>query len=51
MGIGTRVNNYWCGDGTITGVEGNYAQVEWDSGLVNEAILGYRVDLLRVIDK
>lgn len=48
--IGTRVNNYWCGDGTVTGVEGDYFQIEWDSGLSNEAIVGYHRTILRVLD-
>ena len=47
--IGTRVNNYWCGNGTVTGVDGNYFQIEWDSGLVNEAISGYHRNILTVL--
>ena len=51
--IGTRVNNYWCGDGVVTGigVEGNndYFQIEWDSGLSNETITGYHRSILRVL--
>lgn len=51
MEIGSRVNNYWCGDGTVTGVDGNYRQIDWDSGLTNEAITGYHISILRSIDK
>lgn len=51
MEQGMRVNHSWCGDGTVIGVDGNYCQIEWDSGLVNEAIKGYHKNTLRVLDK
>lgn len=51
MEQGMRVNHSWCGDGTVIGVDGNYCQIEWDSGLVNEAIKGYHKNTLRVLDQ
>jgi hypothetical protein len=51
IGIGTRVNHSWCGDGTVTGIDGNYFQIEWDSGLSNENIKGYHRNILSVLDK
>lgn len=48
--IGTRVNEYWCGNGTVTGIDGDYCQIEWDSGLTNEVITGYHRNFLRVLN-
>ncbi len=50
FGIGTRVNEYWCGNGTITEVDSEYFKVDWDSGLTNEAITGYHKSILSRID-
>lgn len=46
---GARVNEYWCGNGTVTGTHGNYVEVKWDSGLSNPAIKGYHHSILSLI--
>lgn len=46
---GTRVNNYWCGNGTVIDHYGDYYTIEWDSGLTNDGILGYHRSVLSVI--
>jgi hypothetical protein len=50
--IGQRVNEYWCGDGVVTGISDDekYYQVDWDSGLSNEGIGGYARWILRPIE-